>query len=163
VRLALALALAVVAVGAEPAAAAGVGCADGSAGAAHVDRTRDAVLGPLALLDARLTPGSPRDAFGDHGYKLPVTLPAGRTVTLRVPRAARKRAGLVFTLRAQDRATRHGVAGADRAVRFRACAGPGRTGWSGGVVVDRPRCVTLVVSVAGGERVRRRVPLGRRC
>lgn len=127
----------------------------------------DAILGPLSLTGAggRHTQG-PRDAFNGQGYKVPVTLPEGMTATLSVPRGLRSRVGLVFSLEAQDRVLSDGVKGADSAVRFEACplAGErGRTGWPGGFVVDRRRCVTLVVRVAGQSPLRSRVALGRPC
>jgi hypothetical protein len=118
----------------------------------------DVRIGPLVIIGARRT----RDAFNRHGYKLPVTLPYGVTATLSVPD---EHIGL-FTRRAQDRAWRRGVAGANRAVRFVSCAGDaaaGRSGFPGGIVVDRPRCATLTVTVEAQPRVRRRVPLGRSC
>ena len=58
---------------------------------------------------------------------------------------------------------KRGVRAADTALRFKACDGEGRSGWAGGLVVDRRRCVTLVVKVEGSAPVRRRVPLGRPC
>jgi hypothetical protein len=144
-----------------------VGCGDAvEETTTDVDRARDAVLGPLVIYGARRTVGREPDAFDGHGYKLPVTLRDGVTATLAVPRAGRSRVGLVFTPGAQRRASRDGVPGADPSVRFKACkAGgdTGRTGWAGGLVVDRPRCATLVVRVAGGRTVRRRVPLGEAC
>lgn len=125
-------------------------------------------IGPLALLGARSTPRTRgRPAYGGRGYKIPATIPVGTTVTLSVPPRLRRRVGLVFTRRAQRRAWRRGVRGADSAVTFVACAreerGARRSGWPGGIVVDRPRCAPLVADVAGAEPVRRRVPLGRRC
>lgn len=127
----------------------------------------DAILGPLSLIGAggRYTRGR-RDAFNGHGYKVPVTLPQGMTATLSVPRSLRSRVGLVFSLKTQDRLLSEGVKSADPAVRFEACptADTGsRTGWPGGFVVDRRRCVTLVVRIAGQSPLRRRVPLGRSC
>lgn len=143
-----------------------VSCSSGGPGA--VDRTPgETRIGPLRLVGARQTVHHRRDAFGGNGYKVPVTLAQGSRVTLSVPRTARRRAGLVFTHDAQDRAFRSGVRGAERAVTFAACATarPGsRTGWPGGFVVDRPRCVTLELRGAGSRRVLRgRVPLGRPC
>jgi hypothetical protein len=34
---------------------------------------------------------------------------------------------------------------------------------AGGIVIDRPRCATLIVKVPGEAPERRRVPLGRLC
>jgi hypothetical protein len=123
-------------------------------------------LGPLVLIGGRRWGTIKPDAFNRHGYKVPVTLPDGLRATLSVPAALRDRVGLVFSHAAQDRVENTGVRGADRSVRFTACPArgePGRTGWPGGLAVQRPRCVTLVVKVSGGPPVRRRVPLGRRC
>ena len=79
----------------------------------------------------------------------------------------RGRVGLVFELETQSRVLRRGVRAADSRVRFVACAGehaPSRTGWAGGIVVDRRRCATLRIQVAGAaEPIERRVPLGKRC
>jgi hypothetical protein len=126
-------------------------CAAGVEGAARIDRRRDAVIGPLVLMGARLTVRHRPDAFNDHGFKVPVSLPNGMTATLLAARTAHRRVGLVFTQEAQDRAWRKGVRGADGPVMFGACPGrhrPSRTAWPGGLVVDRPRCVTLVVRLA---------------
>ena len=135
------------------------------AGAAETVRKADAVLGPLVLIGGRGWGRSRRDAFGGHGFKIPATLPHGAVATLSVPPSLRGRVGFVFSRRAVRAVDRRGVRGADPAVRFTACPGdpPGRTGWAGGIVVDRPRCATVVVRAAGAAPVRRRLPLGRRC
>jgi hypothetical protein len=175
--LAALLALAFIAVGA-PALASGAPdapraagtahatCASGGEGTTEIDAGRDVALGSLVLLGARLTVRDRPDAFNRHGYKVPVTLPEGVTATLSVPSAFRSRVGLVFTHRAQDRAWRSGVSGADRAVRFTACsagAEAGRSGW-GGRTRRRPSPLREAhLRVAGGPTVRRRVPLGGRC
>jgi hypothetical protein len=141
-------------------------CSSGGEGTTRVSVKHDVVFGPLVLLGGRRWAAWTPDAFDRHGYKIPVTLPQGVRATLSVPATLRGRVGLVFTLATQDRVFREGVRGADTSVRFTACpAGdvPGRTGWPGGLVVDRPRCATLVVKLANGHSVRRRVPLGRRC
>jgi hypothetical protein len=141
-------------------------CNAGGVGTTDVTPKRDVVIGPLVLLGARQTAWHRPDAFNRHGYKIPVTLPEGTTATLSVPERLTGRVGLVFSHRTQDRAWRLGVRGADTAVRFTACqptGEPGRTGWPGGLVVDRRRCVTLVVTVPGAASVSRRVPLGRHC
>lgn len=124
-------------------------------------------IGPLTILFARRTVRDPRDAFNRHGWKLPVTLAADAKVALVVPARLRGRVGLVFTLETQARVVRRGVRAADARVRFAACGGegaPARTGWPGGVVVDRRRCATLRVWIGGvAEPIERRVPLGKRC
>lgn len=149
--------------GAEPTASAT--CADGGPSPAMPPRG-SAALGPLVLIGARYAASRPPDAFGGTGYKLPVSIPEGTFATLSVPRALRARVGLVFSLDTQSRVAKRGVRGANRDVHFSACPGdaqPGRTGWSGGIVVDRPRCATLVVSTAAAAPARHRVPLGRPC
>jgi hypothetical protein len=143
-----------------------VSCDAGGIGTGAVVRTRDVVIGPLVLLGARRTTWHRPDAFNDHGYKVPVTLPEGVTATLSVPKTLRGRVGLVFSHQTQDRVSRDGPRAADSAVRFSACqpnGEQGRTGWPGGLAIDRPRCAKLVVKVAGEPAVSRRVPLGRRC
>jgi hypothetical protein len=126
-----------------------VSCADGG-GAGPVAASHDAIIGPLAILGAPGTVRERRDAFDRRGWKLPVSLRSGETATLVAPRGV----GLVFT---PDMAPQ-------RSVTFRACSGEGPTGWPGGIVVDRRRCATLRVWVAGAiEPIRQRVPLGARC
>ena len=142
-----------------------VGCSDGAAAATGRSRG-DVAMGPIVLVGARATEGHHPDAFGGHGYKVPTTLPDGVTATLAVPEALRSRVGLVFSAATQRRVLADGPSAADRAVRFAACPAGGeggRTGWAGGVVVDPPRCATLVVTVGRRAPLRRRVPLGRRC
>ena len=143
-----------------------VSCSSGVADAARFRRGLDIALGPLVLTGGRRWARSRPNAFDRRGFKVPATLPNGVVATLRVPAAERGRLGLVFTYRAQDRVEDTDVRGADTSVRFTACPAreeAARTGWPGGLVVNRRRCVTLVVKVAGGPSVRRRVPLGRRC
>lgn len=137
-----------------------------SEGTTTVVPGRDAVVGPLVLIGARQTPRRRPDAFDGQGYKIPATLPEGMTATLLVPKPLGGRVGLVFSRRAQDAVLESGTRGADSAVRFTACepdGEPGRSGWPGGVVVDRPRCATLIVQVPGEAPEPRRVSLGRRC
>jgi hypothetical protein len=142
------------------------GCRDGGPGAAP-EAGRDVELGPLAILFAGRSPRDRRGAFDGHGWKLPASLVAGGDVTLVVPRRLRDRVGLVYTLGTQAQVLRRGVRAADSRVTFRACAGPeapARTGWPGGIVVDRRRCARLRVRVEGsGELIERRVPLGKPC
>jgi hypothetical protein len=141
-------------------------CRQGGPGAERVTDS-DVRLGPLAIVFARRTVGVPPNAFEGLGWKVPVTLRAGRKATLSVPRRLRGRVGLVFTFGAQRRVSRRGVTAADSKLTFEACAGddaPVRTGWPGGIVVDHPRCARLRVRLPGAaEPIERRVPLGRRC
>lgn len=153
------------AAGAERAAAEAP-CSGGGEAGTRVSSGHDVVLGPLVLVGGRRWAAQKPDAFNGHGYKVPVTLPEGIQATLLVPASLRGRVGLVFSLATQARVARSGVRGADAAVHFVACPAqgtPGRTGWPGGLVTDRPRCATLVVQAAGERPVRRRVPLGRPC
>jgi hypothetical protein len=143
-------------------ATAQVGCASGG-DASSEPSGRDVSVGPLVVMNARNTIGRPRDAFGRHGYKLPVMLPEGVTATLS---SATRGVGFVFTPGVQKRAWTRGVSAASARVRFTACAGDRSTlstGWPGGIVVDRPKCATLVVKVEEGLTERHRVPLGRAC
>ncbi len=97
-------------------------------------RTRlgDLPVGPFVLMGIDESDVRPRhrqagidrppDAFGGHGYKVPVGLPNGTSAVLSIPRFERGRLGLVFrgegerhagafTQRAQRRVLRDGVAG----------------------------------------------------
>lgn len=108
----------------------------------------------------------PPDAFGGHGYKVPVSLPNGTSAVLSIPRFERGRLGLVFTQQAQRRVLRDGVAGADRAIRFTACPRTGasrRTGWPGGFVIDDPHCATVTVNAGRSPKQNFGLPLGRAC
>lgn len=108
----------------------------------------------------------PPDAFGGHGYKVPVSLPNGTFAVLSIPRFERGRLGLVFTPQAQRRVLREGVAGADRAIRFTACPrgrASGRTGWPGGFVIDDPHCATVTVNPGRSPTHNFGLPLGRAC
>jgi hypothetical protein len=143
-------------------ATAQVGCASGGDTSAE-PRGADSSVGPLVIIGTRETIGRPRDAFGRHGYKLPVMLPEGVTATLS---SATRGVGFVFTPGVQKRTWTRGVSAASPAVRFTACEGDRstlRTGWPGGIVVDRPKCATLVIKVEEGLTERHRVPLGRKC
>jgi len=108
----------------------------------------------------------PPDAFGRHGYKVPVSLPNGTSAVLSIPRFERGRLGLVFTQQAQRRVLREGVAGADRVVRFTACPrgrASGRTGWPGGFAIDDPHCATVTINPGRSPAHNFGLPLGRAC
>lgn len=124
---------------------------------------QDAVVGPLAILDTGALIDQPPPAFQGLGYKLPITLAHGRTVTVTIGRADRRHARLVFRPAAVRAVDREGITGGDAAIRLRPCGarrGSGRAGWPGGFVVDEPRCVRVRVDVAGGPVHRGRVPVG---
>lgn len=127
---------------------------------------RNALLGPLILVGGKGWALWQPQGYNGHGYKIPASLLGGAVVTLSVPEAMQGRVGLVYTPEAQNRVLARGVKAADTAVRFTACPSSERkprTGWRGGLVVDRPRCVTLVATLADGTAIRRRLPLGRLC
>lgn len=137
-------------------------------GAPPPDRTRDVVIGPLALLGGRASLRAAPDAYDGRGWKAPLSIPDGTTVTLSVPAAMRGKVGFSFTHAVERRVHRRSVAAASPSVVLRGCpraAGRQRSGFPGGILSDRPRCVTLTVRVHGPERRthRARVPLGHRC
>lgn len=133
-------------------------------GAGQLAGKNDVVLDLLVLVGARYAASRRPDAFNGHGYKVPVRLPGRATATLSVPSGLRGRVGLVYSLATQDRVNTIGVSAADPVVRFTSCSAVGvPTGWPGGLVVDRPRCATLIVKVGDRAPKRRRVALGRRC
>lgn len=152
-----------------------VGCTEGGPSPKRPGRG-DLPVGPFVLLgidESGMRPGHrqvgierPPDAFGRHGYKVPVSLPNGTSAVLSVPRFERGRLGLVFTQQAQRRVLRDGVAGADRAIRFTACprgGRSGRTGWPGGFVIDDPHCATVTVNPGRSPTRNFGLPLGRAC
>ena len=107
----------------------------------------------------------------DVAVKTPVVVRARHHALVRVAARQAPHAGLLYSRRA-GRARR--VAGADRAVRFTACAadqprfsdhrplGP-FTFWAGAVMVDAPRCVRLETFVDGIRRRDLLIPVGRAC
>lgn len=138
-----------------------VGCA---AGGARAEAARgDLDVGPFRFIGGRDWSDGPPDAFNRHGYKIPASLLNGTTVQLRIPASEHGHVGLVYMLAAQTRAAEQGVRGADTEVRFTACAAAGRSGYTGGLVVDTPRCAAIDVVLADGRTLRARVPLGRPC
>jgi hypothetical protein len=155
------LLVAALGIGAEPPV---VACKSGGSTIERV-QGRDAKIGPLTIMGALRTPGQRKNAFGGRGWKLPAGLDDGVRATLSVPPRLEGAVGFVYRLRAQARVGRRGVAGADSAVTFEACAGEGeRTGWPGGIVAKGRRCARLLVQVDGDpEPIAKRVPLGRRC
>lgn len=152
-----------------------VGCSEGGPSPQR-NRRDDLPIGPFVLIDIDESAGRPRhrqvgidrppDAFGGHGYKVPVSLPNGTSAVLAIPRFERGRLGLVFTQHAQRRVLRNGVASADHTIRFTACprrGGSGRTGWPGGFVIDDPHCATVTVNPGRSPTRNFGLPLGRAC
>jgi hypothetical protein len=131
---------------------------------------RNVVVGPLVLIGAAYTPASTVRKFG--GNKFPLLVKAGHTVTVRLPRGARRVAGLAYGPLPQGREVR--PRDAHQAVTFVACRPGGPSGtsadgtavtfWSGGVAARAPACVALELYV-DREPSPRRVGLsfGRRC
>ena len=139
---------------------------------------RNLVVGPLSLIGGAFTdPGTVRE-FG--GNKFPLLVKAGHTVTIRLPKQARRSAGLGYGPVAQGKNT---LRDTYRTVTFVACR-PGKppprysphgpsgsyadetavTFWSGFILTDRPACIPLDVYVDGATAARRiGLSLGRRC
>lgn len=152
-----------------------LGCAEGGPSPERTGRG-DLPFGPFVLIgidEGGVPPRHrqagilrPPDAFGRHGYKVPVSLANGTSAVLSIPRFERGRLGLVFTQQAQRRVLRDGVAGTDLAIRFTACprgGASGRTGWPGGFVIDEPHCATVTVNPDRSPTTNFGLPLGRAC
>jgi hypothetical protein len=137
--------------------------------------SRNLVVGPLALIGAgAYTPASVVREFG--GNKFPLLVKAGHRVTVRLPRAVHRSAGLAYAglgrrplpggeVRLRDTA---------QTMTFVACRPNGPSGsrgggeevtfWSGFVMTSAPRCLPLAVYVDGDPSPRRAtIALGRRC
>jgi hypothetical protein len=137
--------------------------------------SRNLVVGPLALIGAGAhTPASVVREFG--GNKFPLLVKAGHRVTMRLPRAVHRSAGLAYAgvgrrplpggeVRLRDTA---------QTMTFVACRPNGPSGsrgggeevtfWSGFVMTSAPRCLPLAVYVDGDPSPRRAtIALGRRC
>ncbi|HEV7805122.1 MAG TPA: hypothetical protein VGO80_04845 [Solirubrobacteraceae bacterium] len=129
---------------------------------------RNLVAGPLVLVGgATYTDAATVRRFG--GNKFPLLVRAGHTVTLRVPPAAQRFAGLFYGPHSDGDAD---LGDAEHTMTFQACP-PGKrqstapervTFWSGFVMASRPGCVPLDVFVDGRRTPRRiGVELGRDC
>jgi hypothetical protein len=129
---------------------------------------RNLVAGPLVLVGGgAYTDAATVRRFG--GNKFPLLVRAGHTVTLRVPPAARRFAGLFYGPHPDGAAD---LGDAEHTMTFEACP-PGKhqstapervTFWSGFVMASRPGCVPLDVFLDGRRRPRRvGIELGRRC
>lgn len=145
------------------------GCAEQSGAVfpgAYTDR-RNLVVGPLALVGgATITDVATVREFG--GNKFPLLVRAGHTVTVKIPRRARRRAGLAYGPHPQGEVR---LRDTHRVVTFVSCS-PARsqssadgpvTFWSGFVLVGAPTCLPLDVYVDARPRRRVGLPLGRRC
>ena len=133
------------------------------------------VVGPLVLVGAgAYTPASVVRQFG--GNKFPLLVKAGHRVTVRLPRAVGRSAGLAYA-----GVGRRPLPGGEvklrdttRTMTFVACRPGGPSGsysgaeqvtfWSGFVLTSAPRCLPLAVYVDGDPSARHaRIALGRRC
>jgi hypothetical protein len=137
---------------------------------------RNLVVGPFVLVGAgEPTPASVVREFG--GNKFPALLKAGHVVTLRVPREARRFAGLAYGGLGDGPLPQGEISFGDTAhtMTFAACQPGTRSGshagaeevtfWSGFVVLRKPACVPLEIQVDDEPRPRRAMldMGGRRC
>ena len=124
-------------------------------------------VGPLVILAGAYVD---RDAVRQlGGFRYPVLVTAGHTVTVRLAPEARTLAGLAFG------PLRHGRAkfrDAYRSVTFVSCSakestsdvdGADATLWLGYVLIWRPECIPIEVSIDGGAPQRAGLTLGARC
>jgi hypothetical protein len=126
---------------------------------------RNLVIGPLAFVGAGGSPSFVWNSARTEGFqKFPLLVRAGHRVTVELPRAARRGAGLGYGPLPQGE-TR--LRDTHRVVAFVACrreehpwsSSDGRpvTFWSGGVLARSPRCVPLLVWVDRERSPRRAV------
>ncbi|MDA0167957.1 hypothetical protein OJ998_02575 [Solirubrobacter taibaiensis] len=138
------------------------------------DRRRDVVAGSVSIVGANRLSGRKPPANGRSWVlKQPVIIRAGAPVVIRVAARDRRYVALEFDPDAfseQNRTVEDGLS----SVRFHACPPDTKrfsdgkplgewTGYPGGLIVARPRCVTLEFLEEGKPTVRRRVGIGRRC
>jgi hypothetical protein len=145
----------------------------GDLGPASRWQRRSVLVGPFALVwirDAAHVPASRiRSAYeqGHGAFKVLALVKLGHEATVAVPAFERRHVALLY-----DRskfAARQTVANGEPVVTFRACrsSGQGTASWSaatqfnGGIVVDRPLCVTLDVRIRGSATRRIRAAFAR--
>jgi hypothetical protein len=124
------------------------------------------VVGPLALVGGA-EPSSAATILAHGGQKYPLLVKAGHTVTVRLPRGARRTAGLAYGPFPEGRLQ---LGDAHDTITFVACrpdeasgssAGGPVTFWSGFVMTRAPDCVPLDVYVDDEASPRRAVvPVG---
>jgi hypothetical protein len=124
------------------------------------------VVGPLALVGGA-EPSSAATILAHDGQKYPLLVKAGHTVTVRLPRDARRTAGLAYGPFPEGRVQ---LRDAHDTITFVACrpdeasgssAGGPVTFWSGFVLTRAPDCVPLDVYVDDEASPRRAVvPVG---
>ena len=132
------------------------------------DSRRDIVAGRVSIVGGNRLSGRKPPANGRAWIlKTPVVIRAGAPVVIRVAARDRRYVALDFD------PGRFGQDG-QSSVRFHACPPDTKrfsdgkplgewTGYPGGLIVERRRCVTLEFLEAGKPTVRRRVGIGRRC
>jgi hypothetical protein len=125
------------------------------------------VVGPLVIVAGAYVDRNAARLLG--GFRYPVLVKAGHTVTVRLAPEARTLAGLAFG------PLRHGrvkFRDAYRSVTFAACSardstsaadGTDATLWLGYVLIRRPACIPLEISIDGGASQRVGLTLGERC
>jgi hypothetical protein len=133
------------------------------------DSRRDVVAGRISIVGAaRLSGRKPPSDGRAWVLKQPVIIRAGAPVVIRVAKRDRAYVALQFD------PDRFGGRIGQSSVRFHACPPDTKrfsdgkplgewTGYPGGLIVERRRCVTLEFLEEGKPTVRRRVGIGRRC
>lgn len=138
----------------------------------------DVIGGRVSIIFARKRANSlpeRKPAWNRAAYilKTPVIIRAGAPVVVRVAARDRPYAALDFDQRRWSKRNRSAKDG-QSSVRFHACPPDtkrfvdGRplgewTGYPGGLIIERRRCVTLEFLEEGQPTIRRRVGFGRRC
>jgi hypothetical protein len=136
------------------------------------------VAGRVSIAFARVAARSLSDRkppFNPRAWilKTPVIIRAGAPVVIRVAERDRRYVALDFDVKsakARDRVAEDGQS----SVRFHACPPDTKrftdgkplgewTGYPGGMLVERRRCVTFEILEEGRPTVRRRLGIGRRC
>jgi hypothetical protein len=142
------------------------------------NRRTDVVAGRVSIAFARVAArrlSRRKPSYNRRAWilKTPVIIRAGAPVVVRVAERDRRDAALDFDVKRwgkRDRAAEDGQS----SVRFHACPPDTKrfsdgkplgewTGYPGGLIVDRRRCVTFEFLEAGEPTIRRRLGIGRRC
>lgn len=142
------------------------------------DPRRDVVAGRVSIAFAREAARRLPRRKPSHNprawiLKAPVIIRAGAPVVVRVVRRDRPYVALEFDIKQWRKRDRDAGDG-QSSVRFHACPPDTRrfsdgkplgewTGYPGGLIVERRRCVTFEFLEEGRPTVRRRLGIGRRC
>jgi hypothetical protein len=145
-------------------------CGQAAFGPTPTPSTRDVRFGQFRLVAGRYVSDEPRASFkrDDNGRyrasKIAASLSPGLTARLRVARADRGNASLLYARPrpkgASNHYPRYRISDGRSVERFESCADR-VTVWPGYIVVRGPRCIRLEARVAGGDWVRRRLGFGR--